>query len=290
MTTDRIEQLRAASQQFPGVLQVLIAGSRDVADLEQLRRRECGLPGEAGTSLVLVKAVGWQRGEFHVAIYVGTPPVFAERTPELVELAKSRWQALIQGIASDPWEWLATRLMVQPSPRGLEYTEADLQKPWVLGYDPAAPRFLIRSSDLFLLAAELLTREAEAKQRVEKTEEKPPSKDESKLPGSADAFRRALSYYTRGVSDEKLKEVVSILANKRLTVNEKLEKLDDLKMILPQSTAAELGELLGCSKQAVAQSEWWKTHRKGEQEERVARREEALREKGRSWEWDQDES
>jgi hypothetical protein len=283
------DQLLLASQQFPGVLQVLIAGSRDAAELEQLRRRECGLPGETGTALALVQATGWQQGEFHLAIYVGTPPVFVERTPEMVELAKARWQALSQEIAPDPWQWLVSRLLAQPSLRGLEYTDADLQKPWVLGYDPTAPRFLIRCSDLFRLAAELLTREAEAKQSMEKTEEKPPSEHESKSPGYDDAYRRALSYYTRGVSDDKLREAVSIIANHRLTVNEKLGMLDDLKMILPKSTAAELGKLLDCSKQAVAQSEWWKTHRKGEQEERVARREEALRERGRSWEWDQDE-
>ncbi|MGQ9635946.1 MAG: hypothetical protein ACUVXB_17115, partial [Bryobacteraceae bacterium] len=98
-----------------------------------------------------------------------------------------------------------------------------------------------------------------------------------------DAMIVLLRALTRGVSDKCIRKAAQILQNDTLTADEKLTRIDELIPFLASLTAAELGKLLGVSKQAVTKTTWWSTHRRGKTEEDIAHREERMKERGREY-------
>jgi hypothetical protein len=136
---------------------------------------------------------------------------------------------------------------------------------------------LIRTCNLTTEAAEALTLE-EAMDRLDavstSTEPKPAviaeptatatPKDESSL--------ALLRLFTNGVVDDRISKAKLVLADDKLTVNEKLTKIDALIPLPATASAEQLGEMLGKSKQAVLKSEWWKQNRQGEKENEIGRR------------------
>ena len=84
--------------------------------------------------------------------------------------------------------------------------------------------------------------------------------------------RRLLSAFTGGLSEKRIQQAVAILQNERLDANEKLTRIDAIIPFPPTASSKHLGDLVGVTKQRVAQTEWWNQHRKGEQADEVGRR------------------
>ncbi len=78
-----------------------------------------------------------------------------------------------------------------------------------------------------------------------------------------------LRVFTNGVADERLRQTTQVLANDKLTVNEKLTKIDGLMPVPPTASAEQLGEMLGVSKQAVMKTAWWRKNRRGETQKEI---------------------
>ncbi len=81
-----------------------------------------------------------------------------------------------------------------------------------------------------------------------------------------------LSVFTRGVSDERLKQASRVLVDAQLSVNQKLERIDALMSFPPTASAKRLGEMLGVTKQAILKTSWWKQNRQGEKNNEIGRR------------------
>jgi hypothetical protein len=96
--------------------------------------------------------------------------------------------------------------------------------------------------------------------------------------GPSDGLEEAASYaallrvYTNGLSDDRIAAAAQVVANKRLSVNNKLYKLDKLLPIPPTASAAVLADLFDISKQAVMKTAWWAEHRSGEGAAKVEQR------------------
>jgi hypothetical protein len=94
----------------------------------------------------------------------------------------------------------------------------------------------------------------------------------------SDSLKEAASYaallrvYTNGLSDDRIAAAAQVVANKRLSVNNKLYKLDKLLPIPSTASAAVLAELFDISKQAVMKTAWWAEHRSGEGAAKVEQR------------------
>lgn len=143
-----------------------------------------------------------------------------------------------------------------------------------------AQRFLgdvIRACNLTADAAEALTL-AVAMDRLESpstsTEPAPTSvaAPSEQLVTPHDASLALLRVFTNGLADERIALAMLVLADDKLTVNEKLTKIDALIPIPSTASAEQLGEMLGKSKQAVLKSEWWKKNRQGERGNEIGRR------------------
>jgi hypothetical protein len=96
---------------------------------------------------------------------------------------------------------------------------------------------------------------------------------------ASDAIQRLLRLYAGNVVDERIRQAGDVLASDG-TVNEKLEALHRA-LPIPQCSAQALATALGggITKQAVAQSAWWKANRAGQQDEIVEARRNRLRDK-----------
>jgi hypothetical protein len=93
-----------------------------------------------------------------------------------------------------------------------------------------------------------------------------------------------LSVFTNGISDDRLRQAEQVLANNTLTVNEKLTKIDGLIPFPPTASSVKLGRLLGVTKQAIMQTDWWIQNRKGERDNEVGRRRERHRKRAETYE------
>ena len=92
---------------------------------------------------------------------------------------------------------------------------------------------------------------------------------ESEVDGSVIALMRV---FTNGVSDDRIRQAARLLDDDKLTVNEKLTKIDALIPIPATASAEQLGQMLGVTKQAVLKTEWWIQNRKGERQDEIGRR------------------
>jgi hypothetical protein len=81
-----------------------------------------------------------------------------------------------------------------------------------------------------------------------------------------------LRLFTNGIVDERIEKAAVVLADDKLTANEKLTKIDGLMPLPATASAEQLGEMLGVTKQAVMKTEWWRKNRRGESQEEIDRR------------------
>jgi hypothetical protein len=81
-----------------------------------------------------------------------------------------------------------------------------------------------------------------------------------------------LRVFTNGIADERISKASQVLADEKLTANEKLTKIDTLIRFPPTASAEQLGQMLGVSKQAVMKTEWWRKNRRGESQEEIDKR------------------
>jgi hypothetical protein len=144
---------------------------------------------------------------------------------------------------------------------------------------------LVRRYGLTVSAAEEMTLEA-AMDRLEANAAPAAGQDEATplLSPVAKASLSLMRVFTDGVSDERFKNAAELLADSRLTTNEKLIKIDKLLRFPAKVSAEQLGEMLGVTKQAVLKTDWWVQNRKGEKEDEIGRRREAHRKRARSYE------
>jgi hypothetical protein len=101
---------------------------------------------------------------------------------------------------------------------------------------------------------------------------------------SPDALLAVTRLYTNGVSDECIKKVALLRDNSNLSVNEKLTKIDALLPLPPTASAEKLGQMLGVTRQAVLQTDWWVDNRWGKRDDKISEREEAHRRRAQSYE------
>jgi hypothetical protein len=100
----------------------------------------------------------------------------------------------------------------------------------------------------------------------------------------SNALLALMRVYANGIADDRIKKAIPLLADDRLTVNEKLTKIDALMPFPATASAEQLGEMLGVTKQAVLKTEWWKQHRQGEKESEVGRRRDRHRKRAETYE------
>jgi hypothetical protein len=93
-----------------------------------------------------------------------------------------------------------------------------------------------------------------------------------------------LRVFTDGISDDRIEKATPLLADDKLTANDKLTKIDALIPLPPTASAEQLGEMLGVTKQAVLKTDWWMRNRKGENESEVGLRRERHRERAKACE------
>ncbi len=92
-------------------------------------------------------------------------------------------------------------------------------------------------------------------------------------PSSVDGPKQKLiAVLTEGVADERINKAARVLANSHLSANDKLERIDSLTPLPPTSSSAELGAMLGITKQAIQKTDWWQNNRAGLQDDLVNRR------------------
>jgi len=96
-----------------------------------------------------------------------------------------------------------------------------------------------------------------------------------------DVWQAAVSLYTGGVADDRLRQVVAIAGQKELTVGERLQKIDELLPIPPTATLSALGLLFGVSREAVRTTPWWQKSRAGERELKTDRRRQRLQQRAK---------
>jgi hypothetical protein len=101
---------------------------------------------------------------------------------------------------------------------------------------------------------------------------------------SSDDVTRLLRVFTDGIADDRIRKAAQLLGNGKLTVNEKLTKIDELIPLPAIATAEQLAEMLGVTKQAVLKTDWWVRKRKGETENDVDDRRERHRKRAKGYE------
>jgi len=93
-----------------------------------------------------------------------------------------------------------------------------------------------------------------------------------------------LRVFSGGIVDDRIRKAMQLLADGKLSANEKLAKIDALIPFPMTASAEQLGKMLGVTKQAVLKTDWWVQHRKGEKEAEVGRRREVHRRRAESYE------
>jgi len=101
-------------------------------------------------------------------------------------------------------------------------------------------------------------------------------------PEGSETYRKLLSAYTNGASDAKLK-AMAIVIDGNGTVDEKTEKLNSL-LSLSTLSGETIGKLLGCSKQAIFKTRYWKDNRTDEIPKRIESRRTRLSRNGKQYE------
>ncbi len=95
---------------------------------------------------------------------------------------------------------------------------------------------------------------------------------EPTTPTTANPSVAILRVFTNGIADDRIAKAAQVVADDKLTANEKLTKIDTLIRFPPTASAEQLGQMLGVSKQAVMKTEWWRKNRRGESQEEIDKR------------------
>lgn len=93
-----------------------------------------------------------------------------------------------------------------------------------------------------------------------------------------------LNIYTNGLAHERIDKAINVLNDDKLTVDEKLWKIDELMPIPSTVSAKKLGEALGVTKTAVQNTSWYIKKRKGQKENLIGRRREQHRQRAPEYE------
>jgi hypothetical protein len=88
----------------------------------------------------------------------------------------------------------------------------------------------------------------------------------------AESYTALLRIYTNGLSDDRFAAARQVIKDERLSVNDKLCKLNELLPIPSTTSAAVLAKAFGVSKHAVIKTAWWAEHRSGEGAAKVEQR------------------
>jgi hypothetical protein len=91
---------------------------------------------------------------------------------------------------------------------------------------------------------------------------------------SDNAALALMRVFTNGIADERIQKAARLLADSKLTANEKLTEIDALIPFPATVSAEQLGDMLGVTKQAVLKTDWWIQNRKGEKDSEIGRRRE----------------
>jgi len=129
-----------------------------------------------------------------------------------------------------------------------------------------------------------LERVSEAVQHVGADDGTNRSTERSGAENGDQPLTRLLSVFTSGLADDRIQQASTLLQDDKLTTNEKLEKIDRLIRFPATTSAEQLGQLFGVTKQAVLKTDWWTHHRKGEKANETGRRHSAHKERAIRWE------
>lgn len=102
-------------------------------------------------------------------------------------------------------------------------------------------------------------------------------------------LRKLLVVFTNGLSEERIRKAAFALDDNKLTANDKLTTIHSLLPFPATASTAQLGEMLGVTKQAVHNTKWWTDNRKGQKSEEINRRQALHRQRAESFEPDRDD-
>ena len=95
------------------------------------------------------------------------------------------------------------------------------------------------------------------------------------------AWRATISIYSGGVADDRLRQVAAIVAQRELSVAERLQKIDDVLPIPASASLKDLAELFGVSREAVRTTPWWQKSRAGERKLKTHQRRQRLQQRAK---------
>lgn len=111
-----------------------------------------------------------------------------------------------------------------------------------------------------------------------------PTEETVNVQAGSSAFLQLMRVFTNGLADDRIEKAARLLADGNLTANEKLTKIDALIPFPATTSAEQLGNMLGVTKQAVWKTDWWIQNRKGEKESEDGRRHEGHRKRAEGYE------
>lgn len=117
---------------------------------------------------------------------------------------------------------------------------------------------------------------------VSSEEKQLPSKPEPSEPAGSGTYIKLLSAYTNGASDTKLEAMAMVIDGKG-TIDEKTERLNSL-LSLSTLSGETIGNLLGCTKQAIFKTRYWVDNRKDDIAKRSEDRRNRLSRNGKQYE------
>ena len=103
------------------------------------------------------------------------------------------------------------------------------------------------------------------------------------------ATLRLFNIFTNGLADERLDRMRDVLNDDKLSVDDKLWKIDALIPIPPTVSAAKLGKAMGVSKTAIQKTTWYIKKRKGQKNSEIEGRQDLHRQRGQQYEFNRKE-
>lgn len=104
------------------------------------------------------------------------------------------------------------------------------------------------------------------------------------VPAADQSIGALLTLFTNGLANERIEEAAQIVRDDKLSVHEKLTKINVLIRFPATASAEQLGDLFGVTKQAVLKTAWWIENRQGEKQNEIGRRRIKLKSQSESME------
>jgi len=95
------------------------------------------------------------------------------------------------------------------------------------------------------------------------------------------AWQATINFYTGGIADDRLQQVAAIVAQRDLSVDERLQKINDILPIPATASLQDVADLFGVTRQAVHQTDWYQHNRAGEGESKKEQRRRRLSERAK---------